>query len=221
MKRILLLLLFISSFVYSQNLNMQTGSFTRCSGTLYDSGGSAGNYSDGESYTMTICPATPGTYVQLNFNSWGVEGEPFDFMTIYNGTGTGGTVIGTFGDTSPVIGACTTLTNQIASSHPSGCITITFVSDSSGQYAGWDATISCTSIAGGAAVSPPPITSKFCLFWCKPFLCRCRTFKIFQMYQELVYQPHRHQQQAQILVYLPRQDQLGISLKLTQQDQSI
>ncbi|RXR15960.1 hypothetical protein EQG63_12095, partial [Flavobacterium amnicola] len=157
MKRILLFLLFLSTTIYSQNLNMQNGSFTRCSGTFYDSGGNAGNYGASESYTMTICPSTPGTYVQLVFTAWNVEGEPFDFMTIYNGSGTGGTVIGTYGDTSPIPGGgCSTMTNQIASSHPSGCITIVFQSDSSLQYAGWAATMSCTTNAGGDPLPPPP-----------------------------------------------------------------
>ncbi|SEQ22751.1 hypothetical protein SAMN05444005_1151, partial [Flavobacterium urocaniciphilum] len=161
MKKILLLILLVSCGVFSQNLNMQNGSFTRCSGTFYDSGGNAGNYAASESYTMTICPSTPGTYVQLVFTSWNVEGEPFDFMTIYNGTNTSGTVIGTYGDTSPVAGSgCNTMTNQIASSHASGCITIVFQSDTSVQYAGWAATMSCTTNAGGDPIvggpTPPP-----------------------------------------------------------------
>lgn len=141
MKRILLLFLLFSTAIYSQNINMQNGSFPRCSGTFYDSGGNAGNYSGSESYTMTLTPGTPGQYVQLNFTAWNVEGEPFDFMTIYNGVGTGGTVIGSYGDASPL----TCGGGVIGSSDPSGAITITFVSDGSFQYAGWAATISCSA----------------------------------------------------------------------------
>ena len=142
MKKVLLLMLLLGSCVlFSQNLNMQNGSFTRCSGTFYDSGGNAGNYSADESYTMTICPGTPGQYVQLAFTAWSVEGEPYDFMTIYNGTGTGGTVIASYGDASPI----TCGGGIIGSSDPSGCITIAFESDSGGQYSGWAATMSCTA----------------------------------------------------------------------------
>jgi len=141
MKRILLFLLFISSAIYSQNINMQNGSFTRCSGTFYDSGGNAGNYGASESYTMTLCPGAAGQYVHLTFTSWNVEGEPYDFMTIYNGVGTGGAVLATYGDASPL----TCGGGVIGSSDPSGCITITFVSDSILQYGGWAATMSCSA----------------------------------------------------------------------------
>ncbi|WP_300571111.1 hypothetical protein [Flavobacterium sp.] len=88
MKRILLLFLLFSSAIYSQNINMQTASIVRATGTFYDSGGAGGDYSPSESYTLTICPATAGQYVQLDFTAWNVEGEPYDFMTIYNGVGT-------------------------------------------------------------------------------------------------------------------------------------
>ncbi|KGO97470.1 hypothetical protein Q767_02430, partial [Flavobacterium enshiense DK69] len=139
----------ISSSVFSQNYNMQNGTFSTCSGTFYDSGGNGGNYSANENYQMTFCPSTPGTYVQLQFTSWNVEGEPWDFMTIYEGTGTTGAVIGTYGDTSPICGGMT-----IASSHPSGCITIKFESDSGVQNGGWAATISCKATPGGLTAGP-------------------------------------------------------------------
>ena len=54
------------------------------------------------------------------------------------------------------------MTNYIASSHASGCVTITFVSDSSVQQGGWAATISCTTTAGGDPItggSTPPANS--------------------------------------------------------------
>jgi len=68
-----------------------------------------------------------------------VEGEPRDFLKIYSGTGTTGPLLGTYGDFSPV--GCS---DGILSSDPSGCITITFVSDGSFQDTGWAATISCS-----------------------------------------------------------------------------
>lgn len=107
MKKILLLIIFTYfGIAHSQTYNMQNGTVNTCSGTFYDSGGNAGNYAASESFTMTFCPNTPGSYVQFDFTTWNVEGEPWDFMTIYNGTNTSGTIIGTYGDTSPVIGGC-------------------------------------------------------------------------------------------------------------------
>jgi gliding motility-associated-like protein len=151
MKKILLLLaLLFSCAVGAQVYPMQNGSFSTCSGTFYDSGGAAGNYGANEVYQITFCPSTPGSYVQLNFSVFDIEGEPFDYMTIYEGTGTAGAVIGTYGLVSPM--DCSSV---IASSHPSGCITVRFVSDGSFQYGGWAATISCTTTPGGVASSAP------------------------------------------------------------------
>src|SRR6478752_2129746 len=102
MKKLLLLIVFlIGCNAHAQVYTMQNGTISTCSGTFYDSGGAAGNYSASENYQITFCPATPGTYIQLNFTDFDLEGEPFDYMNIYNGTGTGGTLIGSFGITSP------------------------------------------------------------------------------------------------------------------------
>ena len=151
MKKILLLLaLLCSCVVGAQVYPMQNGTFSTCSGTFYDSGGVAGNYGPNEVYQITFCPPTPGSYVQLNFTDFDIEGEPFDFMRIYEGTGTAGALIGSFGLTSPV-----TCNSLIASSHPSGCITVTFVSDGSFQYGGWAATISCSTTPGGTGSGAP------------------------------------------------------------------
>jgi len=151
MRKILLLLaLLFSCAVGAQVYPMQNGTFSTCSGTFYDSGGAGGDYGTNEVYQMTFCPSTPGSYVQLNFSVFDIEGEPFDYMTIYEGTGTGGAVIGTYGIVSPLDCA-----SVIASSHPSGCITVRFVSDGSFEYGGWAATISCTTTPGGVASSAP------------------------------------------------------------------
>ena len=156
MKRILLLLLLLlSGSIQSQTYLMNNTSVSTCSGTFYDSGGQLGTYLASETYVKTFCPSTPGNYIQLNFSMFDVEGEPFDYMTIYEGTGTGGAIIGTYGNISPL--DCLDI---IASSHPSGCITISFVSDGSLEYNGWDATISCTNIPGGAI--PPAVTNTVC-----------------------------------------------------------
>ncbi|WP_298224833.1 T9SS type B sorting domain-containing protein [Flavobacterium sp.] len=138
-KLFLLLLFFVSLTAYSQTYTMQNGIFSTCTGTFYDSGGTAANYGPNENYQITFCPATPGTYIQLQFTSFNVEGEPRDFLKIYSGTGTTGPLLGTYGDFSPV--GCS---DGILSSDPSGCITITFVSDGSVQDTGWAATISCS-----------------------------------------------------------------------------
>lgn len=150
MKKLLLsLILLVTASAQAQVYPMQNGTFSTCSGTFYDSGGAAGDYGSLETYQITFCPPTAGTYVQLTFTDFDLEGFPYDYMTIYSGPNTSGTVIGTFGDTAP--GGC----DPIASSHPSGCITITFQSDGSFEYGGWAATISCTTTPGGVPIPIP------------------------------------------------------------------
>ena len=76
---------------------MQNGSFTTCAANFYDSGGLTGNYSSNEGSELTICPDQPNSAVQVIFTSFDVEerfntpDNPWDWMTVYNGTGTAGT----------------------------------------------------------------------------------------------------------------------------------
>ncbi|SCY07072.1 T9SS type B sorting domain-containing protein [Flavobacterium caeni] len=160
MKKLFLLVSLISFGLQAQVYNMQNGSVTTCSGTFYDSGGAAGDYGILETYQMTFCPPSAGSYIQLNFTQFDIEGQPFDYMTIYNGPNTSGTIIGTYGDTAPA--GC----DVIASSHASGCITVVFVSDGSIEYSGWAATISCTNTPGGV---PIPIPSNAVCSGASPF----------------------------------------------------
>ena len=74
---------------YSQTYVMgtDTGVQTTCSGTFVDSGNVSGEYSNDDSFEITFCPDTTGNYIQLNFATFIVEGTPFDFLTVYEGTG--------------------------------------------------------------------------------------------------------------------------------------
>jgi hypothetical protein len=134
-----------------------------CGENFYDTGGASGNYSANENYTITICPDVPGDAVTVEFNSFVVEGRStdncWDMLYIFDGSDNTATPItpGSLGigvDTNTT-GFCwqgagdgtADLTGQvITSTDPSGCLTFTFTSDGSGQYAGWDATISCATI---------------------------------------------------------------------------
>lgn len=132
-KRILLLFVLFCYGMFAQTYDMQNGSFSTCSGTFYDSGGSGGLYNSNENYTMTICPSVAGDAVQLDFSSFSVEGGTADFMVIYNGDSTAEVQIGTY-TTNPGI---------ITANNLTGCLTISFVSDGSIRNTGWVATISC------------------------------------------------------------------------------
>jgi subtilisin-like proprotein convertase family protein len=139
-------LLLVGAVIFSiaagaQTINMANGSSSACSGTFYDSGGSGGNYTDGQNLTYTICPSTAGQSIQVAFSTLNIE-SGWDYLYIYNGNTTGAPLIGTYtGTTSP---------GTIVSSAANGCLTFRFTSDGSVNYSGWVATISC--------VAPPPPT---------------------------------------------------------------
>lgn len=134
-----------------------------CGENFYDTGGAALSYSANENYTITICPDVSGDAVTVEFNSFVVEGRGldncWDMLYIYDGSDNTGTPItpaslGIGVDTNTT-GFCwesasdgtANLTGQaITATNPAGCLTFTFTSDGSGQFAGWDATVSCATI---------------------------------------------------------------------------
>lgn len=113
-------------------------------GSFYDSGGSAGNYSNSENYIKTFT-APAGSCLTITFNSINIE-SCCDHLLIYDGNSTASTLIGSYnGTTNPA---------SITSSGTS--LTFNFTSDGSINYSGWDITISCLSAcvgtpAGGTA----------------------------------------------------------------------
>lgn len=111
---------------------MGNGTATTCGGTFFDSGGSTGNYMNIENYTMTIYPSTPGSLLQVTFNSFNLE-TCCDDITVYNGNSVLAPFMGTFA-TNP---------GSITSSAADGSLTFVFSSDGSVVYSGWDASISC------------------------------------------------------------------------------
>ncbi|MEJ6792352.1 MAG: choice-of-anchor L domain-containing protein, partial [Lacinutrix sp.] len=122
---------------------MQNGTVNQCSGILYDSGGATGSYSDNENFVLTICPDGPDQFIQLDFSFFGTQGipgNPIDILTIYDGDDTTFPVIGTYSGGGAQVGL-----NIVSASTTSatGCITLEFISDGSGNTTGWVAEISC------------------------------------------------------------------------------
>jgi hypothetical protein len=113
------------------------GSSTACSGNFYDSGNSGGNYANSENATHTITPSTPGSMLQVTFNSFSLE-TCCDNLTVYNGPTTA----------SPLLGTYTTNPGTLTSTHPSGALTFVFTSDGSVTATGWAATLACVAAPG-------------------------------------------------------------------------
>ncbi|MBK86960.1 MAG: hypothetical protein CMC86_07190, partial [Flavobacteriaceae bacterium] len=123
--------------INAQDINMQNGTLSQCSGVLYDSGGATSSYTNNESYTLTICSdAGDGTAVQLDFTFFETQINA-DYLTIYDGSDISANQIGIYsGANNPGI---------IQSSSASGCLTLTFISNSAISATGFSANISCAT----------------------------------------------------------------------------
>jgi gliding motility-associated-like protein len=153
-KGFIFLLLLNSVVMYSQDLFMQDGTFTQCSGNFVDSGGSGGDYGNNEFFTMTICPDIPGHAIQLDFSSFFTEPDT-DYLQIFDGPDIMAQIIGLYsGGDNPG-------TTSATGNNPSGCLTLVFESSASTTEFGWSAAISCyepcqTIISQLDSASPPP-----------------------------------------------------------------
>ncbi|MCH2234694.1 MAG: N-acetylmuramoyl-L-alanine amidase [Crocinitomicaceae bacterium] len=132
---------------YYQLLNNtpSTSIFTDVSGSLFDSGGDLGNYSDDERELYLIAP--PGAIeVTIDFVSFDLE-EDWDYMYIYDGSSLDDPLLVTL--TGGV------LPTSITSS--GGSILIEFRSDCATNNAGWE--IAWTADLGGPIDITPPVTT--------------------------------------------------------------
>ena len=146
-KFLLFTLLFFISVFYSKAQNYEMSAYannsviTTCKGTFTYTGGyyGVGGYGNNINKTITFCSGTPGVPIRISFIDWDVE-SGYDFIRIYDGTGTGGTLLGTITGTDEIFSA-----NSSSSFYTSTgtCLTVQFTSDVSITGFGWDALIGC------------------------------------------------------------------------------
>lgn len=129
MKKLLLLLIFtffgIINSAYSQAI---------CGGTFTDPAGPNANYANNSNVTTTICPTIAGEVVTVSFTSFALENN-FDFLKVYNGASTTGSLIANLTGTS--------IPQSITSTDPTGCLTFVFTSDSTSHNIGWTSNVTC------------------------------------------------------------------------------
>jgi hypothetical protein len=111
-----------------------------CNGFQFtDTGGTTGNYGDNQTITKTFYPSSGA--LTMSFTEFGLE-QDYDFMYIYNGPSTSSPL---FAAGNALTG--TTIPGSFTSTHPSGAITVRFVSDPAETGIGWKANFSCAVLA--------------------------------------------------------------------------
>ena len=107
-----------------------------CGGVIYDNGGPNGNYSDNVDYTLTIYPASPDS--MLTFHGTAYTEGSIDYLKIYEGVGTDGTLLWQTSTSSQQ-------DNIPLDTCVSGPITLKFHTDGSIQYAGFELFVNCVA----------------------------------------------------------------------------
>ncbi len=115
----------------SQTYDMATGTVTACSGNFYDNGGAAGNYIR-NNVTQTFVSST-GNRLKFDFTTMTTLNGAS--LSVYDGPTTA----------YPLIGIYSGSTFSVESTGSSLTFYFNGASSSSATYAGWDATISCTT----------------------------------------------------------------------------
>ena len=118
---------------------MRTATVSTCSDNFYDTGGFTGNYSNDQSFVLTVVPST-GNRVSVTFFSYDTELN-FDYLKIYSGTGTSGPLLATLTGLSDPL-----LTYTYTSAAANGQLTFQFYSDATAGGKGWSAVLNCVPL---------------------------------------------------------------------------
>lgn len=133
-----------------------------CGKTITDTGGSGGNYSDGESWSKTFYPGNENEKMKITFQEFNLEAG-YDFLTVRNGPSA----------TSPVFSGSnnmsgTTIRGPFESTHATGAITLVFRSDEMVNESGFKALLSCSLLGTNdfnsqksISISPNPVKNQF------------------------------------------------------------
>src|SRR5690606_32334223 len=147
MKKIMLFwaMMLVSAITYAQTDYLMTGSatYTTCEGTFYDSGGANGNYPNDVVQIVTFCPDQDNAAIRVFFEEFDLA--PGDYLEIYDGDEiTLTNLIATYPDDLIEPGGLP-LTHPASGDNTTGCLTFRFVSNATGNAAGWKAQIECVA----------------------------------------------------------------------------
>ena len=120
-----------------------------CDEWVYDCGGPSGDYSNSSDATMIINPANASEMVTIDIGSYYTE-SCCDYLKIYDGVGTGGTLLATWQGQGTLAAPIVSLT---------GSITLQFHSDGSVVNTGFQLHVSCSPAPSSEIMSNEPLTT--------------------------------------------------------------
>jgi len=124
-----------NSYVLEANA---TDTIYMCGGHVYDNGGATGNYSDSQNSYLTIYPTDNTMNISLSGTQW-LEGSSWDWLKIYDGVGTSGTLL----FTSEGASDSRSTGMAVSATSTNGPLTIYFKTDGSGNGNGFDLAVQC------------------------------------------------------------------------------
>ncbi|MBI5915580.1 MAG: gliding motility-associated C-terminal domain-containing protein [Bacteroidetes bacterium] len=130
---------------YEPVFNMGGETFTEaCAGTLYDSGGPTGDYSNSQNLSFTVCPQDFHQCIFVDIQSFATEFN-FDYLNIFMGDDTN----------DPMLTSVNGFGGNVQLQLFSQCVTFQFTSDGSVVDAGFELTWFCSP---DTCTVPPPST---------------------------------------------------------------
>lgn len=135
----LFLFLLVSGSVSGQNYNIdQETRVVTCEGFFFDSGGQDDFYSSNENQSITFCSdQSDGSHIQLVFTAPDIA--PGDQLCFFDGEDSNAPRLSCSSDFLPG----SPFIIQATAANTSGCLTVTFQSDTDNQGEGWAADINC------------------------------------------------------------------------------
>ena len=129
-------------------MNNAHDTLTTCSAVIYDNGGPSSDYSNNSDNTLVLYPETPGAMMMLQ-GTCNVENN-YDHLYIYDGVGTSGTLLGSFGNSND---------QNVTVLSTTGPLTIHFTSDGTVQKWGFELFATCESCFPPSGIMASNITT--------------------------------------------------------------
>lgn len=124
---------------------------TTCGTVIYDNGGANNNYTSNINYTLVIYPATPDAMMMLSGTYFSAESTNYDKLEVFDGVGTSGTLLATLGGNSTQ--------NNIRILSTTGPLTLHFVTDGYGNYAGFELFATCENCFPPSNITASNVTT--------------------------------------------------------------